>query len=45
MKDSSKVNDVTKKMEFDSSTIRNFIDQEHFEASDDTEQNQQMEPQ
>jgi len=46
VEDSNKEKDVTKQqVEFESSTIRNFSDQEHTEASDDIEQNHQTQPQ
>ena len=43
--DSSKKNDVTKQVDFESSTIRNFRDQQNFEASSKSNQNLQMQPQ
>lgn len=45
VKNSNKIIDITKQVEFKNPTIRNFSYQEHYEAPDDTEQNHQMQPQ
>ena len=44
IQDSSKAKDVTTQVEFETTTIKNSSDQQHFEAFDDTDQNHQTQP-
>lgn len=45
VEDSSKTTNVTKQVEFESTTIKKFSDQEHFKALDDIEKYHQAQPQ